>query len=56
MVVPVEGLDDEDESLVVLKIVPGQDGEEDCYEGVVDEKLLTALYAKYVELMEELDD
>lgn len=28
MVVPVEGLDDEDESLVVLKIVPGQDGEE----------------------------
>ncbi len=56
MVVPVEGLEDEDESLVALRIVPGRDGEEDCYEGVVDEKLLEKLYELYLEEVEFTDD
>ena len=56
MVVPVEGLEDEDESLVALRIVPGGDGEDDCYEGVVDEKLLAVLYEKYLEQVEFIDE
>ncbi len=56
MVVPVEGLEDEDESLIVLKIIPCKDGQEDTYEGVVDEKLLAVLYEKYLEEVEFVDE
>lgn len=57
MLVPLEGLDEDDEeALVVLKIVPGKDGEDDRYEGVEDEKLLALLYEKYLEQVEFLDD
>lgn len=58
MVVPVEGLEGEDgdENLVVLRIVPGKDGEEDCYEGVVDERLLSVLYERYLEEVEFVDE
>lgn len=56
MLVPIEGLDeDEDDSLVVLRIVPGVDGD-DSYEGIEDQQLLNALYAKYLEQVEFLDD
>ncbi|MDR3085369.1 MAG: DUF1292 domain-containing protein [Christensenellaceae bacterium] len=50
MVVP-EGSED----LVVLKIVPGPEGD-DSYEGVEDEALLNALYEIYLEQVEFLDE
>ena len=57
--IPLEGLEEEeeDEGMVVLKIVPGEEGEDsDSYEGVEDELLLEELYSLYLQEVEELDD
>lgn len=58
MLVPVEGFEDDDEdgALVVLKILPGADDGDDCYEGVTDEKLLAKLYEIYLEQVEFTED
>ena len=44
--------DDDEEGLVVLRIIPGAEGDEDTYEGVTDGKLLEAIYKKYLEAAE----
>ena len=49
---PVEGVA-EDEA-VILRIEPGED--EDAYVGVEDEELLDAVFEKYLELAEDLEE
>lgn len=53
-VVPVEALEDEDEdSMIILKIVPGASEDEDQYIGVEDDALLETLYNQYLEIMDD---
>lgn len=58
--IPIEGLEydeDEDENaLIFLEIIPGENGKEDIYQGVEDEILLNTLYEKYLESVEFEDE
>ncbi len=47
---PFEGDSEDEESVVILRIVPGDDG--DSYESIEDDALLDEVFDKFVEMME----
>ncbi len=47
---PFEGDGEDEESVVILRIVPGDDG--DSYESIADAAILDEVFDKFVEMME----
>lgn len=56
LLVPVDEVEEEEQGVVILKILPGRDGEEDTYEGVEDEELLDAVFAEFQRMLQEEED
>jgi uncharacterized protein YrzB (UPF0473 family) len=51
---PVEGMSEDEEGVVILRIIRGDD--EDAYENVEDEALLDTVFEMYLATMEEEED
>lgn len=53
---PLEGVDEDEEGVVILKIIQSEDDDEDTYEGVEDEDLLDAVFEKYLATVEDEEE
>ncbi len=53
---PLDGVGEDEEGVVILRIVPGEaEGDEDTYENVEDDDLLDTVFEQYLASMDDED-